>query len=415
MPSIIGFVFSIILACRKNKTLAEHFMQMFLVVASLFFFFDGYTISPSAYTPIKMTGLIFNAFLAPCLGITICFICWSLSSTRQRYHRPYLSFYLIAFITFLVELMNFVGFGLERASELYDNNFIFPAECENDKILYHIYSMFLFFAQDVYNFVCAITFVTSFVFAIIMCARSDYNLVNWLKFIFCHGPLRVLHVWVMNLFLVYIFATLRIYYPSPYLVNNTDVALNLYLFGSLAMIGLGYVSLQLRKPCLYFIKRPHEIPVYEDLPVKIIEFNDADIESNQMKYGKEKVLSHYKNIVVSCTYITDDEREDMLRLMREQQCYLFPGQSRYYVAQILGMHRSALDHLFMSFCKLTYADYVEVQRVEYFRRYRRQFPNESEVAVSMACGFVSRKQMEFEIRECEQYFSRADKLNAVKQ
>jgi len=406
LPCLVGFSFSIIMARRKQKTLAERFILYFLIIVSLFVVFDSYTVSPSGYPQLKIIALIFNAFFCPCIGIMICFVTWSLSTTKQTYRRTYLLFFLVSFLTFLVELMNYVGFGFDRSAELLDNKLQFPAECETDKILYHIYSMFVFFAKDVYNSVCAVCFTVSVIIVLIKSKKTDFGLVTWFNYLFRGGPLRVLHVWGMALVLVYVFAGIRIGYGSFYLADHPIVAMFVYLYGTLAMILLGIVGLYAKRPCLYIGKRKHDLPVFEDLPVAILGSNETEQSANQNQSETEKESC---DKVASGRYVTDDEREDIRRLFREQLCFLYPGQSRYYVADMLGMHRSALDRLVRSSFSLSYAEYVQVQRVEYCRRYRRQYPNESEIEVSMACGFTSRKTMDFEIRECFQYLERVRK------
>ncbi len=399
LPSVVGFVFAAILNQRKYKTLAERFMMMFLVVVSFFLFFDAYTVYPQAYSPAKVFCLICNAFFAPCIGITICFVSWSLHSIRQRYRRPFLTFYLLACVIFLIELLNYIGFGFDRAADFYERGHVFPPECETDVILYHIYSAFEYVAIYLYNVFCVVAFAVSLVFTLCHSFYGNFGPVVLFNYLFRRGPLRVIHVWLLSLLLLYLWAGVRIFWGSPYLTKNPGVTMGLYIFAAVSILFLGLVSLNLRKPCVY-LRRPHRVPMYEDLPVHILELEEEHRLNDLSSFDEDEEADSYRTLNV---------REALRRLMRDQACFLYPGQSRYYVADILGLRRDAFDRTMHILHHISYEEYVMVQRIEYCRRYRDRYTNESEVEISMACGFPSLQEMQFEWRECRAYFRRADK------
>jgi len=402
LPSMVGYIFSAILYQRKCRTLAERFMLMFMVVISTFLLFDAYTVYPHAYSPAKVICLILNALNAPCIGITICFVGWSLHAVRQRYRRPFLAFYLFAFLVFVAELLNYFGFGLERAADYYANDRMYPPECKTDTFLYHIYGTFEFMAIYVYNLVCIVTFFNSIVYLIYLNLTSDFNLTTLYNFLFRRGPLRVLHIWSLSLLGLYVFTAYRIVYGSPYLTKNPDTCMWLYVLAAVSMVVMGFASLQLRKPCVYLL-RPHKQPIYEDVPVTIIDPHEfsAHMVEDESSFDTDEEADNYRTLNI---------RDDLYRLMRDQAPYLCPGQSRYFVAEMLGLRRDALDRTMRILFHISYEEYVMVQRIEYCRRYRDHYTNESEVEISIACGFVSLKEMQYEWRECRTYFRRADKL-----
>jgi len=405
LPSVVGFVFSALLMQRKCKTLAERFMLMLMMLLSVFLLFDGYTIYPHAYSPLKVVCLIFNALFAPCIGISICFVAWSLFSVRQRYRWSFLSFYIFAVIVFLTELLNYVGFGLDRAAEYYANDRQYPPECDTDTILYHVYGMFEFFAVYVYNLVNMVSFAVSILFLCYLCVSSNFGPRVLFNFLFRRGPLRVLHVWTIVILTIYLFTAVRIYYGSHYLVKHFETSSWIYIIALFSITTIGWFSLNLRKPCIY-LRRPHRMPMYDDLPVPILSLSPED-EDKRKEQGEE-VLSSFDTDVEADSYRTLNVRDDMRRLMRDTACFLYPGQSRYYVADMLGLRRDSFDKTVQVLHHISYEEYAMVQRVEYCRRYRDRYSQESEMEISMACGFTSLEEMQYEWRECRGYFRRID-------
>lgn len=407
LPGVAGFVFTALLAQRKCRTLAERFSLMLLVLLSTFLLLDAYTVYPHAYPPLKIMCLICNAMFVPSMGITICFVAWSLYSVKQRYRRVFLAFYLFAFVVFIAELLNYVGFGIDRSADYYTNDRQFPAECETDTILYHMYGMFEFFAIYFYNLINLVSFCISLFFVIYVCVTTNFSPVTLFNFLFRRGPLRVLHVWALSLIATYVFAAFRIYYGSHYLVKHPETSLWMYsIVALIGIVSIGWISLKFRRPCVYLI-RPHRMPMYDDLPVPIIDIVGMQVRKN---IDGEEGVSSFDTDVEADSYRTLNVRDDMRRLMRDSACFLYPGQSRYYVSSMLGLRRDSFDRVMQILHHITYEEYSMVQRVEYCRRYRDRYSQESEVDISMACGFVSLEEMQFEWRECRAYFRKIDKI-----
>lgn len=404
LPSVIGFIFAAILYQRKFHTLAEKFMLAFLAVISTFLFLDGYTVYPLAYSPAKVLCLIANALFGSSIGITICFVSWSLFTVRQRFRKFFLCFYTFSLVVFILELLNYIGFGLDRAADYFEHDRMYPAECATDTFLYHIYGTFEFVAVYVYNLVCIVGFVISLVYLVTFSVMTDFGPKTLFNFLFRRGPLRVGHVWMLTILNLYVFAAVRIYYGSHGLIKDPDAAILLYVYAAISVMLMGWVALNLRKPCIYLV-RPHRQPQYDDLPVTIFSIDDYQVMDDDN-------VSSWDMDVEADTYRTLNARKNLLRLMRDQTCYLYPGLSRYYVAEMLGLRRDSLDRTMHILFHISYEEYVMVQRIEYCRRYRDRYTNESEQTISIACGFSSLKEMQYEWRECRVFFRRADQLLA---
>lgn len=402
LPSIVAFVFAGLLHQRKCRTLAERFMLMFVLVTGLFLLFDAYVVYPNTFHVFKPICLIGSAFLVPTIGITICFVGWSLYSVKQRYRPQFLAFYLAPIGLFLLEIFNYTGFGFMRAAEYFASGMQLPAECETDSMLRHMYQIFEFVAIYVYNLSCTITYVIAFLFMLYVSWATDLTPMVLFNFFFRRGPIRTLHMLLLASWLMDIFFVVRIVLTSQYLSQNPNTGMLLYAFGAIAMCVLGLASLRLRKPVLYLI-RPHKQPMYDDVPVTILEHDNLE------KTGVANNTALFDDDVEADSYRTLNVKDDLHSLMRDTACFLYPGQSRYHVAEMLGLRRDSLDRTMRVLFHISYEEYVMVQRVEYCRRYRDRYNSESEVEISMACGFVSLKEMQYEWRECRTYFRLADK------
>lgn len=390
LPSILAALFGVLLLMKKFRTLAMSFLILTLFTTAGFYLFDAFVVFRYSDAYFKVISYIFNAYLVPAFPMWMCFTVWSLATNHQTFKPIHLLYILIPLGLFLLELCNYVGLGLDNAADYFAHGRTAPADCTN--MQKHLYVVFQFIAIDIYNISSSILLFISFVFMVVQAFRTDMSAKVLYRFLFRRGPIRAVHLLILISFWMDIYFIARIGFQSRYLGVHIPIECALTLFASVGLAAMGWLGFRLHKPAIYLF-RSHEEPEFQDLPVAI------NIPEDLAERNLQSDMHHKLHSEVSHSM-----REGFENLMRDYQPYLSPGLPRYYIASVLGIRVSGVDHLVRRLYHCSYSTYSMIQRVEYCRRYRALYPNEPLDSIAIACGFSSRKHMLQQWRECQMFF-----------
>ena len=394
LPGLLCLIVALTIWSRQNLTLSLRLLGWTMLVASFYLTFAGLTCFRHTNPYIMVWSFIGLGFTVPTLQFFVMLLCWSLHTQRQRYNKYALLLLILPALTGFFVMAGYGLIGFDAAADYLEHNSTMPAG------LSHIekaeYDVFRFLSADFYEAVSWLCVLSSFAYLFFLLYRSDFTPMVLLRFLFRRGPLRPMHAFIVLYFCIVVCSTLRLHVDRQYTLDHETLYCILFIVQAPLIVLVGMVSYRFKSPCLY-LRRPHRQPTYDDLPVRVHNLHgmrpaDADeLEDEEAE-----------------SYRTLNLRDELKVLMREELCYLQPGMSRYSVSRRLELSRTGLDRLIFLLHHVSYDEYVMVQRVEYLRRYRLQYPDEPAESVAMACGFPNVQIMKRELKECSSLFEPID-------
>ena len=358
-------------------------------MGALYFLCDALESFPytDAYT--YVWARVCCGFCAPILPILLAFLLWSLHTHRQRYYRANLFFLLIPATMGFAMLVVYSMLGFEAAADYIESEYTIPfGASDMDKWLY---GLFRFVAFDVYTFVVALSVCFLFAYIIYLAFVTDFTPSVVGNFLFHKGPIRPIHLLMVVIVLLVGISAFRLGVSPAYVRSHMITISAMFCVQGILFMAFGLLGLKLRLPCMYW-NRSHNHEYFVDMPAEVYE-----------AYVYRRELTEADDVEAD-SYRTLNLRDEFKELMREQQCYLMQGMNRYVVSRALEVKRSAVDRLVRLLYHITYEEYVMVQRVEYYRRYRKLHPNEPQATIAMECGFPNVKEMNQQLKECRIFF-----------
>lgn len=393
LPGIFGLIGAVAIWSRPNLTLALRNLGWAMLVSFLWGSCVALTNIRNVDPNVMVWSFIGLGFTSPILQFLVMILCWSLYTQQQRYNKTLLFLLLIPAFTGVLVMSGYGLIGFSAAADYYSHGNMMPAGLSNyEKAEYDI---FRFLTSDIYLASSGLAIVATVVYQIYLLYRSDFTPVVLLRFFFKRGPLRPLHIFVLLYWGIIICAMYRFRVDRQFALNHTHFYSFLFGLQAIFFALICLLGLKFKNPCVYLV-RPHSRPLYDDLPVQV--HNPFKSSNSQNEFEDEEAES----------YRTLNLRDELKVLMREEACYLQPGMSRYSVSRRLELNREGLDRLILLFHHVSYKEYVMVQRVEYYRRYRRQYPDEPRESLAMACGFPNVRTMIREVNECRSFFKPID-------
>lgn len=393
LPAVISLIVCVTIWSRPNLTLSLRNLGWVMAVSFLYSTFVALTNFPYVDENLMVWSFIGLGFVAPTLQYTVLILSWSLSTQQQRYNKYILFLLLVPAFTGVLVMAGYCLIGFDAAADYFAHGNMPPAGLSNyEKAEYDI---FRFLTSDLYLSSCGLGMLITVSYQIYLLFKTDFTPMVVLRFLFKKGPLRPLHLFILLYFCVLATTILRMRVDPQYAQNHAHLYSFLFALQAVLFTLLGFLSFKFKSPCVYLI-RPHRQPLYDDLPVQVHNPFKKGSDPNELEDEEAE------------TYRTLNLRHELKVLMREEACYLQPGMSRYSVSRRLDLSREGLDRLILLVHHVTYEEYVMVQRVEYYRRYRQQYPDEPHESVAMACGFQNVKTMKREVNECRSFFQPID-------
>jgi len=393
LPGLVALVAAVTIWSRPNLTLSLRNMGWLMLIGFLWGTFNALTNIRQVNPEVMIWSFIGLGFVTPTLQYTVLILCWTLTTQQQRYNRYILLLLLIPAFTGVLVMTGYGLIGFSAAVDYYAHGNMMPAGLSNyEKAEYDV---FRFLTSDFYLFSSGLAIMVTVLYQVYLLYKTDFTPMVVMRFLFQKGPIRPLHLLILCYFCIVVCAMFRMRVDRQYSLNHTNFYSFLFAVQAVFFAMMGLLGLKLKRPCIY-LSSPHPLPLYNDMPVQVR--NPLHPTNNPDELEDEEAES----------YRTLNLRHELKVLMREEACYLQPGMSRYSVSRRLEVTRTGLDRLILLLHHVSYKEYVMVQRVEYYRRYRHQYPDEPHESVAMACGFQNAKTMKREVNECRSFFKPID-------
>lgn len=398
LPGLIALIAAVTIWSRPNLTLSLRNLGWLMLVGFLWNTFTAMTNIRHVDPDLMVWSFIGLGFTSPTLQYTVLILCWTLTTQQQRYNKYVLLLLLIPAFTGVIVMSGYGLIGFSAAADYYAHGNMMPAGLSNyEKAEYDV---FRFLTSDFYLFSSGLGILVTVVYQIYLLYKTDFTPMVVLRFLFQNGPIRPLHILIFLYFGVILCSVFRMRVDRQYALNHTNFYTFLYAIQSVLFAMVGLLGLVFKSPCFY-LRRPHPRPLFVDMPVQV--HNPFKPTTNPNELEDEEAES----------YRTLNLRDELKVLMREEACYLQPGMSRYSVSSRLYLSRAGLDRLILLLHHCTYNDYVMVQKVEYYRRYKALYPSEPHESVAMACGFPNVRTMKSTVNECRSFFKPLDSDNEL--
>ncbi|MBQ0056155.1 MAG: helix-turn-helix domain-containing protein [Bacteroidales bacterium] len=386
MPFVVCCIFCTLLYGHKNKTLSQRYLLVTASSTGLYFLCDALVLFPYSDPLLIVFCYIAMAFVVPALPLCYSMFAWSLFSGAQRYNKKLLLLFLIPSSFGFIDFVGFALVGFDNAADFILHHNMLPPDIDDTERIF--YSICTFVSGQLYNIVVAVSMLISIVFTFVLLLRSDFTPSVFLRFLFMRGPIRLLHLEVLLYYLFIIFSAIRLFYSRVDLLNDPTAIVVLFI-GMAVFAGINiYLGVHLKRPAAY-LSKPHRRPKFDDMPVDFV-FRRRQLDDNEDDE--------------SDSYRTLNLRDEFKEVMRERQSYLEPGFCRYSISSTLNITRRALDRLIRIVYHITFEEYIMIQRVEHYSRYRALYPDEPLTTVAMECGFSSVREMHKQVRECRILF-----------
>jgi len=393
LPGVVCLIAAVTIWSRPALTLSLRNLGWVMAVSFLYSTFVAFTNFRYVDPDLLVWSYIGLGFVAPTLQYTILILSWTLATQHQRYNKYILLLLLIPAFTGFIVMAGYALIGFDNAVDYYAHGNMPPAGLSNyEKAEYDV---FRFLTSDLYLSSCGVGIVITVAYQLYLLYKTDFTPMVVLRFLFKKGPLRPLHLFILLYFCVLATTIVRMRVDRQFSFNHTNLYSFLFSMQALFFALVGLLGFKFKSPDIY-LSRPHRRPLYDDLPVQVHNPLQKGVDPNELEDEEAE------------TYRTLNLRHELKVLMREEACYLQPGMSRYSVSRRLDISREGLDRLILLLHHVSYKEYVMVQRVEYYRRYRRQYPDEPHESVAMACGFPNVQTMKREINDCRSYFKPFD-------
>lgn len=394
IPCLIACLFCGINATQKDRNLPQRILVWTSLDAALYFLCDALISFPYTDVYTYVWACICCGFSVPLLPFLLCFLFWSLHTNKQRYNRANLFFFLIPASMGFAMLIVYSLLGFEAAADFIASDYTIPYGV-NDMEKW-LFGLFNFVAFDVYSFVVLCSISVLFAYIIYLVYVTDLTPRVIARFLFHSGPIRPIHLEMLLIVLIVSISAFRLGFNRSDVLNNQVMLSIMFCLQGILIALFGFVGLKMKKTCLYWNRR-HNQEFFDDMPADIY---DAYIHRRELTEADD---------VESDSYRTLNLRDEFKEVMREQQCYLMPGMSRYVISHTLDVNRTAIDRLVRLLYHITYEEYVMVQRVEYYRRYRKLYPDEPQTTIAMECGFPNVTEMNSQLKECRIFFMQNEK------
>lgn len=389
LPGVVCLIVCVVIWSMQNLTLSLRHLGWTMAISFLYSTFVALTNFRYVDANVLVWSYIGLGFLAPTLQYVILVLSWSLSTQQQRYNRYIMFLLLVPAFTGVLVMAGYCLIGFDAAADYFAHGNMPPAGLSNYQKAE--YDIFRFLTSDLYLSSCGLGMLITVAYQIYLLYKTDFTPMVVLRFLFKKGPLRPLHLFIILYFCVLATTILRMRVDRQYAFNHAHLYSFLFATQAFFFALIGFLAFKFKQPCVY-LNRPHPQPLYDDLPIQVHNPFDKNADPNELEDEEAE------------TYRTLNLRHELKALMREEACYLQPGMSRYSVSRRLDLSREGLDRLILLLHHTTYKEYVMVQRVEYYRRYTHQYPEEPHVSVAMACGFQSARTMKREVNECRSFF-----------
>lgn len=391
MPSLVSVVFYAILASRKGKTVSQKLLGWTLLASAGYFICDALVYFPYSSSIVICAAYMTHSFFSTLLPVMVIMFLWSLHTVREHFSKWLLLLLLVPVISCLLQCSAYLSLGMSEAADYRENGL--PTGLTEVEILK--YRTFGVMAMNVYRGVFESSMVISGLFMLGSLIVSDFTPRVIGNFISKGGPLRPLHLVSVLFLLILLTSVARID------VFGEDILVSLgFLFQALCLVGIGVIGASfLRQPAVH-IKYVHEQPTFDNMPIVVQKLNTKHGAGGNTETTGGTIYDD----IESESYRTLNLRDEFIEVMRDQQCYLYPGMGRHSVASILNVQRRSVDHLVRLLYRIHYEDYVKVQRCAYCIRYRDLYPDISDTDLAMECGFPSTSIMRKQMKECKERY-----------
>ncbi len=388
-PALVGICFGAILCNVRHKSLAQCIMIWVMFVGVLYFTICVMVCAPFVSSKVVAWGHLLGGFFVPQVPLLLVFFMWSLHTARQRFNRRVLLWFLSPFVMCMAILLVYCMIGFDAAAEYYEYGGMLPPGLSNAEIL--LYDIFELVAVHIYQWVCALSALICMVYTVYLMWHTDLTPRVIYAFFHERGPLRPFHVILVLMLALVMLSAIRTFLTRPVALEHSTMYASIFGLQGLILAAIGLVTLRCKQPCFYWHRR-HRKPFFEDMPTEI-----------RVVYDKRRQLTEQEDME-SDSYRTLNLRDEFKEVMREHQFYRMPGMNRYVVASMLDVNPSAIDRLVRLLYHITYEEYVMAQRVEYYYRYRKLYPNESPTTLAIECGFPNVDVMNKQLKECQAFF-----------
>ncbi len=386
LPFIVGMIVMAVMCAQKHKTFSQYVLVTLAFIISVYFLCDALIIMEEAGERLSTIGHIGSAFLAPTLSFILLLYFWTLNTCNQRFGFLMLLLYILPLSIGFVELAVYWLMGVDRAFEYVESGRVLPTGLSGAEALtYHLFDVV---TLDVYvTLVLGGVLIVS-IFCVRMLWNTGFSFGRLFRFLFRGSYIRPMHLQILLASVILVLAFCRQGLGRAYFVEHDGFCIFTYSCVALVFAGFGWTGVRLKDTIMY-LNRPTVPPTYDDIPVPI---------------SKDQAMSLADDVDDLTDADETDERNIELRnelhaLMRDGLCFLYPGMSCYSVASQLGISRAELNRLITLFYGVNYEQYVRIQKVNYFIRYRNDHPGRSLKDYAAACNFRSVTSLNHQFKE----------------
>lgn len=386
LPFIVGMIVMAVMCAQKHKTFAQYVLVTFAFIISVYFLCDALVIMEETGERLSSLAHIGSAFLGPTLSFILLLYLWTLNTCNQHFGILMGLLYLFPLSFGFVELAAYGLMGVDRAFDYLASGRVLPTGLsEAEALTYHFFDVV---TRDIYVTLVLVGVLFVSGFSLRMLWNTGFSIKRLYRFLFRGSYIRPMHLQILMASVILVLAIFRQVLGRQYLVDHDGFCIFVYSCVTLMFAGFGWTGVRLKDTVMY-LNRPTVPPAYDDIPVSI---------------SKSQAMSLADDVDELTDADETDERNIKLRndlhaLMRDKMCFLYPGMSIYSVASQLGISRAEVNRLVMLFYGVNYEQYVRIQKVNYFIRYRNDHPGRTLKDYAAACNFRSVTSLNHQYKE----------------
>ncbi len=383
LPSVVCLAMTCILWTRRNLTLASQVYGLSLLACTFYLMFDGLICFPHTDPVLLVWSYIGLGFVTPIIHLVLMVVAWLLKTQRQHFPKWIIVLTLLPCLSGVIQLFLSYGIGFDMVADYLKNDHMLPTRLTNYER--YLYDLFRTLSTDAIVPTVCFYVTVSACYLIYVMVKTDFSFSMLHNFLFRKGIIRPLHLLILFYFSIVLFSLLRLHSGRPSAEELPRLCI-LFSIQAVLYIFMGMVAYKMKKPYIS-LRDTHWTPYYKDMPVHI-------------PTPARGTLANELTDEEPDNYRTMNLRDGLHELMHDEASYLQPGMSRYSVSSRLGLTRKEFDKLVRMLYGMTYEEYVHIQQLEYYKRFRQQYPRISPETVAMACGFPSANEM---LRQVEQW------------
>ena len=382
LPSFVCLVVTCIIWSRRNLTLASQVYGLSLLACTFYLIFDGLICFPHTDPVLLVWSYIGLSFVTPIIHVAFMVVAWALKTQRQHFPKWIIVLTLLPCLSGVLQLVLSYGIGVDMLADYLKHDHLLPARLTNDER--DLYDLFRALSTDaIVPTVCFyVTISASYLLYVLV--KTDFSISTLHNFLFRKGIIRPMHLLILFYFSIVLFSLLRLHDNRPSAEELPRLCI-LFTVQAVLYVFMGLVADKMKKPYIS-LRDTHRTPYYKDLPVHITGLRDETLANDLT----DEEPDSYRSLNL---------RDGLHEMMHDEACYLQPGMSRYSVSSRLGISRREFDKLIRLFYGVSYEVYVHIQRLEYYSRFRQQYPRISPETVATACGFPSVNEMRRQVEE----------------